>query len=189
MEYKCEHCHDTRYYGDNGPGIEGNKEYMPCDQCQAPRHPSICEHGSLRRKCEICERDDEISALKQQLDKAKAEIARLKKEADDTEWSKTELSNQLEQHRILAATRDAEIERLKEEVRLLEGDVGHLWKKRNYYSARAAAWKRCAKEWRSYWIRTTTSTAQICKAIADRIPPTTEGKSALDETKPDPSGS
>jgi len=30
---KCEACNDTGYYGDNGPGIRGNREYQPCDQC------------------------------------------------------------------------------------------------------------------------------------------------------------
>jgi len=31
----CEACHGTGYYGDNGPGIKGNREYQPCDQCDA----------------------------------------------------------------------------------------------------------------------------------------------------------
>ncbi len=30
----CEYCHGTGYYGDNGPGIEGNGEYHECDQCE-----------------------------------------------------------------------------------------------------------------------------------------------------------
>lgn len=37
MKYKCETCYDTGYYGDNGPGIKGNKEYQPCDVCKPPR--------------------------------------------------------------------------------------------------------------------------------------------------------
>lgn len=32
--YKCETCKDTGWYGDNGPGIKGNREYVPCE-CQA----------------------------------------------------------------------------------------------------------------------------------------------------------
>lgn len=28
----------------------------------------ICEHGNLRRQCELCERDDRIAELKQQRD-------------------------------------------------------------------------------------------------------------------------
>jgi len=31
----CPACNDTGWYGDNGPGIKGNKEYIPCDQCTA----------------------------------------------------------------------------------------------------------------------------------------------------------
>jgi len=27
----CEQCHDTGWYGDNGPGIKGNWEYNPCE--------------------------------------------------------------------------------------------------------------------------------------------------------------
>ena len=32
-EIKCETCMDTGYYGDNGPGIKGNREYQRCDLC------------------------------------------------------------------------------------------------------------------------------------------------------------
>jgi len=28
---KCEDCLDTGWVGDNGPGKNGNNEYMPCD--------------------------------------------------------------------------------------------------------------------------------------------------------------
>lgn len=34
MKYKCELCHDTGWYGDNGPGIKGNREYIRCE-CKA----------------------------------------------------------------------------------------------------------------------------------------------------------
>ena len=34
MSVQCETCQDTGWYGDNGPGIKGNSEYQPCDQCQ-----------------------------------------------------------------------------------------------------------------------------------------------------------
>jgi len=30
-KYKCEQCRDTGYYGDNGPGIKGNREYIRCE--------------------------------------------------------------------------------------------------------------------------------------------------------------
>jgi len=32
------------------------------------RQVTACEHGRQRRKCEICERDEEIAALKRQLE-------------------------------------------------------------------------------------------------------------------------
>jgi len=30
-KYKCEQCHNTGWYGDNGPGIGGNREYVRCE--------------------------------------------------------------------------------------------------------------------------------------------------------------
>jgi len=27
----CELCKNTGWYGDNGPGIKGNREYIPCE--------------------------------------------------------------------------------------------------------------------------------------------------------------
>jgi hypothetical protein len=38
-KFKCELCNDTGYYGDNGPGIRGNREYMPCE-CRESLNPS-----------------------------------------------------------------------------------------------------------------------------------------------------
>jgi len=32
---KCVYCNNTGYYGDNGPGIERNQEYMRCDMCKS----------------------------------------------------------------------------------------------------------------------------------------------------------
>lgn len=37
-----------------------------------PPASKVCEHGSLRRKCEICERDEEIAELKADRDEARA---------------------------------------------------------------------------------------------------------------------
>jgi hypothetical protein len=31
---KCDTCGGTGWYGDNGPGIRGNREYQPCDVCK-----------------------------------------------------------------------------------------------------------------------------------------------------------
>ncbi len=41
MKYKCEECHDTGWYGDNGPGITGNREYQRCE-CGATTQHSTC---------------------------------------------------------------------------------------------------------------------------------------------------
>jgi hypothetical protein len=53
--YECEHCHDTGWYGDNGPGIRGNNEYMACDMCwrgkvhlNPARICNTCDHCSDR---------------------------------------------------------------------------------------------------------------------------------------------
>lgn len=37
----CELCNDTGWYGDNGPGIRGNREYIPCE----------CKNGKYRLAC------------------------------------------------------------------------------------------------------------------------------------------
>lgn len=29
----CELCKGSGWYGDNGPGIRGNREYVPCEYC------------------------------------------------------------------------------------------------------------------------------------------------------------
>lgn len=34
VEFRCHVCNGTGYYGNHGPGIRGNSEYMPCDVCQ-----------------------------------------------------------------------------------------------------------------------------------------------------------
>ena len=40
-QYKCELCYDTGWYGDNGPGIKGNKEYQRCE-CMTETKTTIC---------------------------------------------------------------------------------------------------------------------------------------------------
>ncbi len=39
----------------------------------------LCDHGSLRRACEICQRDYEIEALKEERDRMRSEPARYQK--------------------------------------------------------------------------------------------------------------
>jgi len=34
----CEYCNNTGYYGDNGPGVRGNTEYMRCDMCSSHQY-------------------------------------------------------------------------------------------------------------------------------------------------------
>jgi hypothetical protein len=41
----CETCLDTGWYGDNGPGRAGNREAIPCDQCE--RGKDILRHETL----------------------------------------------------------------------------------------------------------------------------------------------
>lgn len=36
MKPTCELCHGTGYYGENGPGQKGNREYVQCD-CTKPK--------------------------------------------------------------------------------------------------------------------------------------------------------
>ena len=59
--YKCEVCHDTGWYGDNGPGLRGNQESQPCDQCPDVRAKAEMEQDvELRRPkvdCRCCRRD------------------------------------------------------------------------------------------------------------------------------------
>lgn len=49
MTYKCEVCKDTGYYGDNGAGIRGNREYQPCDMPIHKGNLMIQEQQDLER--------------------------------------------------------------------------------------------------------------------------------------------
>lgn len=50
---RCEICHDTGYYGDNGPGIRGNSEYCPCDQCDPQARAIRVLKRSKKSKCDF----------------------------------------------------------------------------------------------------------------------------------------
>ena len=39
MMDKCELCNGTGWYGDNGPGIKGNREYVQCECGCEPKYP------------------------------------------------------------------------------------------------------------------------------------------------------
>jgi len=45
---KCEICEDTGFYGDNGAGVQGNREYVACDYCTPVER--------FRRKLHVCSR-------------------------------------------------------------------------------------------------------------------------------------
>jgi hypothetical protein len=48
----------------SGPGCDGGAKHLcvcPCDKCGDT--PKVCQHGSLARSCELCERDERIAEL------------------------------------------------------------------------------------------------------------------------------
>ncbi len=64
-EQKCEACAGTGWYGDNGPGIRGNSEYVRCD-CGTGENEK-CRVGFHRYVligrvpwCEICNREADM---------------------------------------------------------------------------------------------------------------------------------
>jgi hypothetical protein len=61
---QCEDCDGTGWYGDNGPGIIGNSEFVRCDcgtgeKCMCGYHPYI-EVGGYIPWCEICNREADM---------------------------------------------------------------------------------------------------------------------------------
>ena len=58
----CELCAGTGWYGDNGAGIRGNKEYVPCERCR-----------NTTSEAEIVER--KIDTLRRELDAANKRLA------------------------------------------------------------------------------------------------------------------
>jgi hypothetical protein len=99
-KHRCEYCHDTGWYGNNGPGMRGNSEYHPCDMCKAPQQPERCACTTSRDqwKADCAELAEEIGAIINRLerddvtmtvegaifiqqvgDKAKAVLERVKK--------------------------------------------------------------------------------------------------------------
>jgi len=43
----CESCNDTGWCGDNGPGIRGNREYYPCEDCTAVERAQRTRMGEV----------------------------------------------------------------------------------------------------------------------------------------------
>lgn len=97
----CECCKDTGYYGDNGPGIKGNREYHRCDQCKV--EPPVL---------------DETDTLRRQLAAAKAMNAEWEQKAAN--WmASPEAQRQLDGYRELSMGQLAAIERAEKAESLL----------------------------------------------------------------------
>jgi hypothetical protein len=59
----CEDCNGTGWYGDNGPGIVGNSEFVRCDcgtgaKCGIGCHPYVVIGGVAW--CRICNREADL---------------------------------------------------------------------------------------------------------------------------------
>ena len=64
---KCEDCNDTGWYGDNGPGIKGNKEYGKCE-CPVGASPKSDEYKKQvwrEHENQLAAKDAEIRRLRQ----------------------------------------------------------------------------------------------------------------------------
>ena len=46
----CELCNGSGWYGDNGPGIRGNREYVPCEYCNPKADGDYAVLGDLTRE-------------------------------------------------------------------------------------------------------------------------------------------
>ena len=63
----CDDCHDTGWYGDNGPGVIGNEEFHRCE-CGASEKCSIGAHRYVMVDtvpwCETCNREADLSVCR-----------------------------------------------------------------------------------------------------------------------------
>jgi hypothetical protein len=71
----CELCRGTGWYGDNGPGRKGNREYQPCERC----NPEGKADG-----LDVDEMWARLAALPVERDALKAELDRIKEEKQRT---------------------------------------------------------------------------------------------------------
>ena len=74
---KCEKCNGTLWYGDCGPGIRNNREFIPCDCIPRGKHPYDTQVEELKARNKELEAEnaqwkrvivthvDEITRLKQ----------------------------------------------------------------------------------------------------------------------------
>ena len=102
MSEKCEQCNGTGWYGDNGPGIRINGEYVACD-CGAP---PLDEQAQIHLHCNTRIAELEVALrdcpTHEDLDAAVFEAnglkAKLEKVTNDAEWRlhrNTDLDNAL----------------------------------------------------------------------------------------------
>ena len=67
---KCEKCHDSGFYGDNGPGRKGNTEYTRCE-CQedmpcTTHHACECVIFALHKVIKFYEDDIDAGFMRPQ---------------------------------------------------------------------------------------------------------------------------
>jgi len=73
---KCEKCNGTLWYGDRGPGIRNNTEYIPCDCIPRGKHPYDIQVEELKARNK--ELEAENAQWKRVIVTHVDEIARLK---------------------------------------------------------------------------------------------------------------
>ncbi len=133
----CEYCHDTGWYGDNGPGTRGNRECMPCDMCKAKGLPTADESLLTHLRSEVAR----LKQVEEQADRQHEELNEMTDNLHDAMDENARLKNE-------SSEKDAEIERLKTEYwKLYERTTG----RRDFHQSRVRAWKRCAKMWKHRW--------------------------------------
>ena len=63
----CDDCHDTGWYGDNGPGVIGNEEFQRCE-CGVSEKCSVGVHRYVMVDtvpwCETCNREADLSVCR-----------------------------------------------------------------------------------------------------------------------------
>jgi len=70
IEQQCEECRGTGWYGDNGPGVIGNREFHRCDSCEGAG-VTKCSNGYHRYGflgevpwCKECNREADMGVCR-----------------------------------------------------------------------------------------------------------------------------
>ena len=104
------------------------------DEIAKQSHAQCCEHGSLKRQCELCDRDADIAELRE-------EVERLTKERNEAErWA----SNK-EEWIKRAETAERERDERQEEIERLVADFDARWKALNRKADNSFDAKRTAR--------------------------------------------